>query len=242
MRQDRRHVPGKLAELRPRSLVPAPLRRAARIPLLRLFIADPEGLRRGIAVDIVYSLFRGITGVIYGSVWFISLAVYHLGLALFRARLAVKRRHERNGVVSEDGVYIGTALMLFALDIPMGGTIYLMARTDAGFSYPGYVIYISAIYTFWSVGTAIYGYVKAAWNRKSKNDDPTGVSLKALNAARAAVSVLGLQTAMLTSFAGGDDEYTRMMNTITGGFVFAAVIFIAAHTMKKALRGKAGKE
>ena len=68
------------------------------------------------------------------------------------------------------------------------------------------------------------------------------MSLKALNAARAAVSVLGLQTAMLTSFAGGDDEYTRMMNTITGGFVVAAVIFIAAHTMKKALRGKAGKE
>ncbi len=93
MRKDRRHVPGKLAELRPRSLVTAPLRCAARVPLLRVFIIDPEGIRRGMTVDIVYSLFRGITGVIYGSVWFISLAVYHLGLALFRARLAVRRRH-----------------------------------------------------------------------------------------------------------------------------------------------------
>ena len=144
--------------------------------------------------------------------------------------------------MSGNGVYIGTALMLFALDIPMGGMIYLMARTDAGYSYPGYVIYISAIYTFWLVGTAIYGYVKAAWKGKSGNDYPTGVSLKALNAARAAVSVLGLQTAMLTSFAGGDDEYIRMMNTITGGFVFVAVVFIAAHTMKKAFSGKAEKE
>lgn len=241
MRHDRRPVPGKLAELRPRSLVPALSRRAARIPLVRLFIADPEGLRRGIAVDIVYSLFRGITGVIYGSVWFIALAAYHLGLALFRARIAVWRKYKKTGGMA-GGVYFRTALMLFALDMPMGGMIYLMARTDAGFSYPGYVIYISAIYTFWSVGAAVYGYVKAAWIGKSGSHDPVGVSIKALNAARAAVSVLGLQTAMLTSFAGGDDEYIRVMNTVTGGFVFAAVIFIAAHTMRKAFHGKAEKE
>lgn len=35
-------------------------------------------LVRGAGVDAVYAIFRLITGIIYSSIWFITLAVYHL--------------------------------------------------------------------------------------------------------------------------------------------------------------------
>lgn len=36
----------------------------------------------------------------------------------------------------------------------MGGIIPLMVLTDSGYFYPGYVIYLSAIYTFYAILTA----------------------------------------------------------------------------------------
>lgn len=33
--------------------------------------------------------------------------------------------------------------------------ILLMVRTDSGFVYPGYVIYLSAMYTFWIFGLSV---------------------------------------------------------------------------------------
>lgn len=41
-------------------------------------------LVRGAGVDTVYAIFRLITGIIYSSIWFITLAVYHLVLGVIR--------------------------------------------------------------------------------------------------------------------------------------------------------------
>lgn len=40
-------------------------------------------------------------------------------------------------------------------------------------------------------------------------------------------SILGLQTAMLSRFFENGEAYRKMMNTITGGFVYGIVIVIA---------------
>ena len=49
---------------------------------------------------------------------------------------------------------------LFLLNIPMGGMIILMIKTNAGYSYPGYIIYLSALYTFYTVIVAVINLVK----------------------------------------------------------------------------------
>ena len=45
--------------------------------------------------------------------------------------------------------------LLLLLDLPMGGVAALTVLTDAGYHYPGYAIYVSAIYTFYMAALAM---------------------------------------------------------------------------------------
>lgn len=101
---------------------------------------------RGMAVNFLYVLFRIVVGIRYASMWFISMAVYYLVLAVLRLSLILNYRHKSKTV--ELRCYRWTARLLFLLNLPMGGMILLMVLTNSGYSYPGYVIYLSAMYTF----------------------------------------------------------------------------------------------
>ena len=90
-----------------------------------------------------FMLFPGSLPGSDASVWFISMAVYYLVLGGLRAYLVICYRH-RNANTEYCG-YRRTAWLLFLLNIPMGVMILLMMQTNSGFSYPGYVIYLSAL-------------------------------------------------------------------------------------------------
>ena len=83
------------------------------------------------------------------------MAVYYLVLGCLRAYLIVCYR--RRDPELEHRCYHTTAWLLFLLNVPMGGMIVLMVRTNSGFSYPGYIIYLSALYT---MVTSIQNLVK----------------------------------------------------------------------------------
>lgn len=57
---------------------------------------------------------------------------------------------------------------------------------------------------------------------------------KVLNFVSAMMSVLGLQTAMISRFSVRGEEYRRMMNAITGGFVYGIVLLIAVFMLLRA--------
>ena len=113
--------------------------------------------------------------------------------------------------------------MLFILNIPMGGMIILMVRTNSGFTYPGYLIYLSALYTFYIMTLSIANLVKFR-----KMGSPILSAAKVLNFVSAMMSVLGLQTAMIARFSSEGEEFRKMMNAITGGAVFFIVMVTVA--------------
>ena len=53
------------------------------------------------------------------------------------------------------------------------------------------------------------------------------LAAKVLNFISAMMSILGLQTAMILRFSENGENYRKMMNAITGGFVYGIVILIA---------------
>lgn len=57
---------------------------------------------------------------------------------------------------------------------------------------------------------------------------------KVLNFVSAMMSVLGLQTAMISAFSTNGEEFRKLMNTVTGGFVYGAVVVIAVCMIIKA--------
>lgn len=179
---------------------------------------------QGMAVNFLYVIFKAASGIYYRSVWFLAMAVYYLVLGLLRTYLIYCYKHK--GQRTEYRCYRNVAFMLFLLNIPMGVMILLMIETDSGFSYPGYVIYLSALYMLYSFIISIVNIVKF---RKLGN--PVLSASKALNFVAAMMSVLGLQTAMISRFSSDGDGYRRFMNTVTGGSVYGIVIIIAVYML-----------
>ena len=179
---------------------------------------------QGMMVNFLYVVFRIFVGIRYASVWFLTIAIYYLLLGIMRLSLALSYRN-RN-MKSEQRCYRRTAWLLFLLNIPMGGMIVLMVLTDSGYSYPGYVIYLSALYTFYTIILAIVNLVKFR-----KLGSPILSAAKVLNFVAALMSLLGLQTAMISQFSTEGEDFRRMMNAITGGGVWFSVILIAVYML-----------
>lgn len=185
------------------------------------------GLCQGMAANFGYALFRIVVGIRYMSVWFVSMAIYYFALGGLRAYLVFGYSHRgAYGLSYEYRCYRRTAWMLFLLHIPMGGMIALMVRTNSGFSYPGYVIYLSALYTFYTATVSVINLV-----RFSKLGSPILSAAKILNFVSAMMSILGLQTAMIARFSSGGEEYRRFMNTVTGSFVYGVAVVLAVYML-----------
>lgn len=179
---------------------------------------------QGMMVNFLYVVFRIFVGIRYASVWFLTIAIYYLLLGIMRLSLILSYRNR--SVKSELRCYRRTAWLLFLLNIPMGGMIVLMVLTDYGYSYPGYVIYLSALYTFYTIILAIVNLVKFR-----KLGSPILSAAKVLNFVAALMSLLGLQTAMISQFSTEGEDFRRMMNAITGGGVWFSVILIAVYML-----------
>ena len=148
-------------------------------------------------------------------------------------RLSLALSYRNRNTKSELRCYRRTARLLFLLNIPMGGMIVLMVLTDSGYSYPGYVIYLSALYTFYTVILAIVNLVKFR-----KLGSPILSAAKVLNFVAALMSLLALQTAMISQFSTEGEAFRRMMNAITGGGVWFSVILIAVYMLLRSRKMK----
>ena len=205
------------------------MRKAAASPIMGRYFKDLAfrgsiSIYQGIAVNLFYVAFRIMAAIRYVSVWFLSMAAYYLVLGGLRAYLIVCYR--RRTPELERRCYHTTAWFLFLLNIPMGGMIVLMVRTDSGFSYPRYVIYLSALYTFYTMITSAINLI-----RFRRLGSPILSAAKVLHFVAAMMSILGLQTAMISRFSENGENYRRMMNAITGSFVYCIVILIAIYML-----------
>lgn len=203
----------------------------------RRYLDDPVfraevSIACGMTADLACAVFRAFVGIRYGSVWFVTMAVYCFALGLMRLYLLFYC-HCRS-IKEECRCYRYTAWGLILLGIPMGGMIAMTVLTDAGYSYPGYVIYLSAAYTFYTV---IHSAVSLAKFRRIGRPVLSGA--KALSFVAAMMSVLGLQTAMISRFSDDGDSFRVMMNALTGAAVWTAVLVTAAIMLsrEKKMRG-----
>lgn len=209
-----------------------PIKRISATALKKRYRTDTAfrgyvSLCRGMTANVCYALFRAVVGILYRSVWFAAMAVYYFALGGLRIYLAYGYAHRgTRGLSYEYCCYRRTAWMLFLLNVPMGGMIALMVWTNSGFSYPGYVIYLSALFTFYTAILSVVNLVKYA-----KVGSPILSAAKVLNLVSGMMSVLGLQTAMITQFSDGDEAYRKLMNTLTGSFVYGGVAVLAVYML-----------
>ncbi len=195
------------------------------------------GIYQGMTVNFAYMLYRYITALCYGSVWFFSVAVFYMVLFIMRAHLARGyRQRETQDKDCELRYYRHTAAMLLVLTIPMGGMIILMVKNNSDIAYPGNIIYMTALYTFYIMTLSVINFVKFR-----KIGSPILSAAKTLNLVCALMSLLTLQTALISRFSPRAEDFRTIMNTVTGTFVFAAVVIIAAAMSYKSHKIKRGE-
>lgn len=196
------------------------------------------GLYQGTFVNLIYAAFRLITGILFSSVWFISMGVYYLVSGCMKILLLVwygkaDGMRGRDRLVYEYNRYSETARLLLLLDVPMSGMILLMIVTDAGYVYSGCTIYVSAIYTLYMAVISAVNVVKTR-----RLGSPIFSAAKVLNFTSAMMSVLGLQTAMISAFASANKSLRFVCNAVTGGIVGVAVAAIAIYMTAYSYKAK----
>lgn len=188
-------------------------------------------LRLSLAVNLLYAAMNLFNGAYYGSVWFGTLAVYYIFLAVMRFLLL--RHANRRGFGadrrSELRRYRLCGIVLMVMNIALSGVVVLVVYQNEGFTYAGYLIYVMAMYAFYAVTMAIINVV-----RYRKYQSPVMSAAKAINLAAALVSMLSLETAMLAQFGGDDPAYRRMMTAVSGGAVCAVVLAMAVYMIVRA--------
>lgn len=195
-------------------------------PLVKQFAEDVRfrtrfSLYQGLLVNLLYIAVKLASGIYYRSWWFITLAVYYALLAAMRFLLLW--RWGGIGLEMELRRCRLCGAVLLLMNIALAGMVVLMVRQNRGYDYPGMLIYAMAAYSFYAVIVAAANVVKFR-----RHGSPVLSAAKAIHLAAALVSILALETAMLSQFGGADDtQFRETMTAATGGGVCAVILGMA---------------
>lgn len=210
------------------------------IPLIGRFIREVSfrteaSLYQGLFINIVYIGIKLFSGIYYRSTWFIALSVYYIFLAAMRFSLLHYIRkvcHAKKDKASEWRRYRLCGIILLFMNQALLGIIILVVYQNKGFEYPGLLIYAMAQYAFYAIITAVINVIKFR-----KYGSPIMSAAKVINLTAALVSMLSLETAMISQFGTEDDTFFRqIMSACTGASVSAIVAGMAVYMIIRATK------
>lgn len=185
-------------------------------------------LYTGFVINLLYIIMKMFSGIYYHSTWFVALAVYYILLAVMRLILLCHLN------ICDEAMelrrYRLCGIMLLLMNQALTGIVIFMVYQNKGFDYPGLLIYAMAFYSFYMVIISVVNIVKT---RRQKS--PVLSAAKAINFVAALVSILSLETAMLSQFGTDEDPmFRKVMTGATGGGVCTVVIIMAIYMIIRA--------
>lgn len=189
-----------------------------------------------LGINLLYVAVNLFAGLWYQSVWSITLAVYYSILAVMRFLLL--RFASRTGIGNDRVKELRRSrlcgIILMTVNLALSGVVVLVIVQNRGFEYNGILIYVMATYTFYVTTTSIINIFKYR-----KYNSPVISTSKSINLAAALVSMLSLETAMLSQFGGENTSpyFNQIMVGATGAgvsiLVLAMSVYIIVRTNKE---------
>lgn len=223
------------------------VRKIQGIPLVDRYLREDTfraetALYQGFLINLFYVGTKLFSGIVFKSVWFITVAVYYILLAVMRASLLHYMRKAGGDKVSEWHRYRLCGIILLFMNFALSGMVVLVVHQNSGFEYPGVLIYIMAMYTFYAAITAVLNVIKFR-----RYGSPVLSAAKVINLTAAMVSMLSLETAMLTQFGAADDPVFRQVMTASTGagisvIVLGMAVFMILRSTKQLKHIKSEKE
>ena len=200
-------------------------------PVLKRYLTDMPfqvsvSLNCSLVWNVLYAMAKLIFGIFYRSFWFITLAVYYILLAVIRAAVLhyFSRHASGANLYAEWRRYRLCGILLLVMNLALTGMVILILHKNEGFQYPGYLIYIMALYAFGNVISAVRNVI-----RYRRYRSPILSAAKVLHLAAALVSMLALETAMLAAFNQNGEQFRAVMSGCTGGGVCVVILIIAVY-------------
>ncbi len=177
------------------------------------------------------------------SWWFMVLAVYYVIMAVMRYLLVRYVRIQKIGtsILGEWKRSRICACILLLINLSLSGAVLMILYQSKGYDYPGILIYVMALYTFYSTIHAIVDIIKYR-----KLGSPIMSTAKIVSLSSALVSMLNLETAMFAQFgADMSPGNQRILIILTGAGVSVTVVVLSVilivRATKEIRREKDGK-
>ena len=193
-------------------------------PWLRLKIS----LYSSLALNTVYAVFQLGLGFRHGSIWFYSLAMYYVLLAAMRFVLlkeTVKNPQGGNRFM-ELLLYRFCGVLLVGMNLALAVIVAYIVWKNRGFEHHAITTIAMAAFTFGTLTKAIVNVV-----RYRRYQSPLMTASKVVGLVSAVVSVLTLETAMLTAFGGQNDPLLRQIMTGATGAAVCILVLVLAVSM-----------
>lgn len=198
------------------------------------YLSDVEWRARlslygSLAVNCAFAAVKFLSGLYYSSPWWGAIAFYYVLLSLVRF-LLVRFMHQNDtsteNRISEYRRYRLTGVFFLLVYLSLSVILFMIVRQDMTYSYSQVITITLAAYTFYKVTSSIVSFV-----RYRKHKSPILSASKAIRLVAALVSMISLETAMLTTFGGEMPEETRDLFIILAGAAVSAVILTMAFHM-----------
>ncbi len=172
-------------------------------------------------------------GIWHKSFWFVSLACYYVFLAAMRFFLLRHTRKNKPGEYLEIELRKTCAcgIVLLVMNLVLALMIFFMVYWNRTFIHHEITTISLAAYTFTSFTLAIVNIVKYR-----KYESPVYTASKAISLAAACVSMLTLESTMLTTFGKESLSLTerRLFLGLSGGAISAFIIAMAIYMIVQA--------
>lgn len=176
----------------------------------------------------LYGIFQLWLGFYHRTFWFCSLGGYYICLAVMRFFLVRHTTKYAPGerMVAELKKYRACGIVFLLMNLALALIIFFMVYFNRTFEHHMITAIAMAAYTFTSLTTAIINVIKF-----KKYNSPVFSASKAISLAAALVSVLTLESTMLTTFSDGSMTAAaqKWMLGATGGAISILIVATAIY-------------
>ena len=181
-----------------------------------------------LAWNALYGLFQLWLGFYHHTFWFYSLGAYYICLAVMRFFLVRHSRKYAPGekMQTELKKYRACGIVFLLMNLALALIIFFMIYWNRTFEHHMITAIAMAAYTFTALITAIINVIKYR-----RYNSPVYSASKAISLAAALVSMLTLESTMLTTFGDGTmtEISQKWMLGMTGGVISLLIVAMAVY-------------
>ena len=181
-----------------------------------------------LAWNALYGIFQLWLGFYHHTFWFYSLGAYYICLGVMRFFLLRHTRKYAPGekMQAELLKYRACGIVFLVMNLALALIIFFMVYWNRTFQHHMITAIAMAAYTFTALTTAIVNVIKYR-----KYNSPVFSASKAISLAAALVSMLTLESTMLTTFSDGTMTVTeqKWMLGATGGAISLLIVATAIY-------------